>query len=202
MKPRHTRYLGTLLAVAFTQASQAAIYYWNTSTGSWGTVANLSDNATAAPDGDGQNNLAEFAFDGDPLSATNPPKTFSFLTDSDADVDANKELILSIAVRTGAPAFAASPLSSTIAGINYNVLAPLDLADFSTTVVNVPSTIVTDLPALSSGDYEYRSQPRNLQRTPRQRLPTCHRHTTVISPTLSTFPPCARRQICSPLSPK
>ena len=136
-----------------TVAPSSAYDLWTSARGL--TVANNA--ATADPDGDGQNNLAEFAFDGDPLSATNHPKTFSFLADSDADVDANKELILTIAVRTGTPAFAGSPLSSTIDGVTYNVQGSVDLVDFSSAVVTVPTAMTASLPALSSGDYEYRS---------------------------------------------
>jgi autotransporter-associated beta strand protein len=119
------------------------------------TAANNA--VTADSDGDGQNNLAEFAFDGDPLSAADRPKTFSTIVDSDADVDADKELVLTIAVRTNAPAFSGSPLSSTTDGFTYNVQGSLDLADFSSAVTQVPTAMTANLPALSSADYEYRS---------------------------------------------
>lgn len=136
-----------------TVAPASAYDLWATDNGL--TLANNA--ATADPDGDGQNNLAEFAFDGDPLSAADRPKTFSSIADSDADVDANKELVLTIAVRAGAPTFSGSPLSSTVDGVTYNVHGSADLADFSSSVVNVPTALVDGLPALSSGDYEYRS---------------------------------------------
>lgn len=119
------------------------------------TAANNA--VTADPDSDGQNNLAEFAFDGDPLSAADRPKTFSTIVDSDADVDTDKELVLTIAVRTTAPAFTGSPLSSTTDGVTYNVQGSLDLADFTSVVTPVPTAITANLPALSSADYEYRS---------------------------------------------
>lgn len=119
------------------------------------TAAN--DAATADPDGDGHNNLAEFAFDGHPLQAGNGVKSHVFTADSDADVDTDKELILTIAVRKDAPAFAGSPLTSSVDGIVYTIEGSIDLSDFSTSVTAVPTPIITNLPATSSADYVYRS---------------------------------------------
>lgn len=119
------------------------------------TAAN--DAATADPDGDGHNNLAEFAFDGHPLQAGNGVKSYVFTTDSDADVDTNNELVLTIAVRKDAPAFAGSPLTSSIDGIVYTIEGSEDLLSFSSSVSAVPTPITTNLPATSSADYVYRS---------------------------------------------
>ena len=119
------------------------------------TAAN--DAATADPDGDGHNNLAEFAFDGHPLQAGNGVKSYVFTTDSDADVDTNNELVLTIAVRKDAPAFAGSPLTSSIDGIVYTIEGSEDLLNFSSSVSAVPTPITTNLPATSSADYVYRS---------------------------------------------
>ncbi len=92
-----------------------------------------------------------------PLSAADRPKTFSTIADSDADGDTDKELVLTIAVRTNSPAFTGSPLSSTIDGVTYHVQGSLDLVDFSSAVTQVPTAITENLPTLSSADYEYRS---------------------------------------------
>ena len=119
------------------------------------TAAN--DAATADPDGDGHNNLAEFAFDGHPLQAGNGVKSHVFTTDSDADLDTNNELVLTIAVRKDAPAFAGSPLTSSVDGIVYTIEGSSDLVDFSNSVIAVPTAITTNLPATSSADYVYRS---------------------------------------------
>lgn len=119
------------------------------------TAAN--DAATADPDGDGHNNLAEFAFDGHPLQAGNGVKSHVFTTDSDADLDTNNELVLTIAVRKDAPAFAGSPLTSSVDGIVYTIEGSIDLSDFSTSVTAVTTPIITNLPATSSADYVYRS---------------------------------------------
>lgn len=119
------------------------------------TAAN--DAATADPDGDGHNNLAEFALDGHPLQAGNGVKSHVFTTDSDADLDTNNELVLTIAVRKDAPAFAGSPLTSSVDGIVYTIEGSSDLVDFSNSVIAVPTAITTNLPATSSADYVYRS---------------------------------------------
>lgn len=109
------------------------------------------------PDGDGANNLLEFAFDGNPLSGSSSGQIHELTVDSDADGDTDKELILTIAVRTGAPAFTGTTSkSSTIDGITYTVEGSTDLVDFTTAVQVVPTPITAGLPTLSSG-YVYRS---------------------------------------------
>jgi autotransporter-associated beta strand protein len=48
MKPRRNLFLGSLLVLALSQTAHAVDYYWNTTTtGSWGTGANWSNNATS-----------------------------------------------------------------------------------------------------------------------------------------------------------
>jgi hypothetical protein len=114
---------------------------------------------TDNPDNDGSNNLAEFAFNGNPLSGSDSGKVFFLAEDSDFDGDALKELILTVAVRSGTAAFSGSP-SPTAAqmadGITYTIEGSLDLAGFPTTVNVVPTPVTTGLPAAGSG-YEYRS---------------------------------------------
>ncbi len=106
------------------------------------------------PDNDGNTNLAEFAFNGDPLSGSDNGKVFILTADTDADT--TKELILTIAVRSGAPTFVGTPSpSSVIDGVTYTINGSLDLSAFATQVnVVVPQT--TGLPGAGAG-YEYRS---------------------------------------------
>jgi hypothetical protein len=108
------------------------------------------------PDKDGSNNLAEFAFNGNPLSATNNGFQRLATEDTPADFDALKELTLTLAVRNGnaTPSFSGSPsLSATVDGILYTIEGSLDL--------NFPGSVVSEtaapvgLQALPSG-YEYR----------------------------------------------
>jgi hypothetical protein len=121
------------------------------------TVANQANNLD--PDGDGSNNLSEFAFNGNPLSGSDNGKVYMLTEDSDADGDATKELILTVAVRTGTATFTGSPTPSAAQaadGITYSIEGSLDLAGFPTAVTVVPTPVTTGLPAAGVG-YEYRS---------------------------------------------
>jgi len=136
-------------------ASVASAYdTWAASKGLTGT-----NNAKELdPDNDGRNNLGEFAFNGDPLSGSDKGKVFVLTEDSDFDGDSSKELILTVAVRSGTPEFTGSPLSATHPsdGITYSIEGSLNLAGFSTAVNVVPTPLATGLPAAGEG-YEYRS---------------------------------------------
>jgi fibronectin-binding autotransporter adhesin len=144
-------------------ASVASSYNtWATSKGLTGLPGSATDPAKDAdPDKDGRNNLAEFAFNGDPLSGSDNGKVFALTEDSDfvGDPSSAKELILTVAVRNGTPEFTGSPLSATHAadGIIYSIEGSLDLASFPTTVNVVPTPVVPiNLPAAGEG-YVYRS---------------------------------------------
>jgi len=127
-------------------------------------ITDIDPNADATPagdpDGDGENNLAEFAFRGNPLSGSDNGIVRTFTEDGSVDPDTNKELILTIAVRKtspAAPAFSGPPLSLTIAGVTYTVEGSTNLSDFNSAVSEV-APLATGLPDLSSDpDYEYRS---------------------------------------------
>jgi autotransporter-associated beta strand protein len=107
----------------------------------------------ADPDGDGSNNLAEFALNGIPNNGSN--SGYRAIATEDTDGDLQKELTLTIAVRkaAGSPVFAGSPLSATSDGVKYNIEGSLDLV-FPTSAASeaVPATGPGGLPA----DYEYR----------------------------------------------
>ncbi len=107
------------------------------------------------PDHDGSSNLTEFALNGNPLSGSDNGRIYS-LTEDSSDLGTDKELILTIAVRSGAPAFTGSPSpSSSIDGITYSIEGGTDLASFASQVIPV-DPVSTGLPAAGSG-YEYRS---------------------------------------------
>jgi autotransporter-associated beta strand protein len=109
------------------------------------------------PDHDGANNLAEFAFDGDPSDGLDKGRVYGLTADSSDAGDA-MELILTIAVRKTAPAFTTgAPAVSTVDGITYSIEGTLDLTTFGTLVT--PVTLINPgLPALSDlANYEYRS---------------------------------------------
>lgn len=131
--------------------------------GSWATALGLTaanDDATDNPDNDGADNATEYILGGHPLSGSNNPKIHSFVADS-SDVGTEKELILTIAVPQGTPAFSAgSPASTaTFEGFGITVRGSTDLATFPVTVTPV-DPVVTGLPAapVQGGiSYEYRS---------------------------------------------
>ena len=101
------------------------------------TAINPSANATPEgdPDLDGVTNLSEFAFNGNPLSGSDNGTVQVYTTDSSADVEtANKELVLTIAMRKttpAAPAFSGSPLSLAVAGVTYTIEGSLNLTNFN-----------------------------------------------------------------------
>ena len=114
---------------------------------------------TDDPDGDGHNNLAEFAFNGNPLSGADNGQVYVLQSDSDADGDSTKELILTLAVRKTTGAFTAgAPATATSAtdGISYAIEGSLNLSGFGATVTPVgfvdPGVALTD-----ATHYEFRS---------------------------------------------
>lgn len=115
------------------------------------TARSPAADATAEgdPDGDGETNLAEFAFRGDPLEGSDHGLRRA---------TTENELVLTLAVRraNGAP-FTGSPLRLAVDGVTYFIEGGADLASFGGVVVEVPPQSV-GLPDLASDpDYEYRS---------------------------------------------
>ena len=111
------------------------------------------------PDKDGATNIAEFAFNGNPLSGSDNGQIYVLTADSDADFpDTSKELILTLAVRKTTPAFTAgAPATAPLTdGVNYSILGSTDLASFGISVTPVgfvdPGVSLTD-----ATNYEYRS---------------------------------------------
>ena len=115
---------------------------------------------TGDPDGDGVNNLAEFAFNGDPLSATNNGQVYGLAADSDFDTpDTAEELILTLAVRKTTPAFTAGAPAIAISaadGITYRIEGSPDLTTFGQTV-NPVGPVDPGVPLTDPINYEYRS---------------------------------------------
>lgn len=113
----------------------------------------------ADPDGDGDSNFLEFALGGDPASGSDGPKVFPLIADSD-DAGTAKELLLTVAVRTGTPAFlptnGGSP-TATFGGATYTIQGSLDLATF-TSPVSVVGTVAPPAPdATPPAGYTYRT---------------------------------------------
>jgi hypothetical protein len=109
----------------------------------------------ADPDRDRQPNFLEFTLGGKPNDAGANAIMHPRIADSE-DVDFIEELLLTIAVRTGTPAFTGSPASSaTLDGMTCTVEGSENLTDFTSKVVTV-APVVAGLPAPPPG-YEYRT---------------------------------------------
>ncbi|MEP4076256.1 beta strand repeat-containing protein [Haloferula sp.] len=102
---------------------QTHIVSWLDSYGLTGDDALL----TADPDGDGRDNLEEFAFDGDPTNGSDTNKiTYGFES-------GEGEILFSITIpaRDGARFFGPSPATATIDGIVYTIRGSFDLVTFN-----------------------------------------------------------------------
>jgi autotransporter-associated beta strand protein len=111
--------------------------------------------AAADPDGDGESNAMEFALGGTPNNGSSRARIHPLTLDSD-DGGTDKELLLTIAVRSGTPAFTGTPSpAATHEGFTSSVQGSLGLASFSAPV-SVVTPVTTGLPAAPAG-YEYRT---------------------------------------------
>ena len=109
----------------------------------------------ADPDHDGQANFVEFALGGNPNQGAANARLYLRVADSD-DPNPADELLLTIAVRAGTPAFTGAPSpSATQDGYSYIIQGSSDLIDFNAVVHSV-GLVVTGLPTVPSG-YEYRT---------------------------------------------
>jgi hypothetical protein len=95
-------------------------------------------------DNDGTLDLLEFAFNGDPASGASRGAITSALADTNGN--SQKELTLTIAVRSGAT-FAAQgdgSQTATVGGVTYTVRGSLNLTSFTSAVSHVSSTASGD----------------------------------------------------------
>lgn len=107
--------------------------------------------ATGDPDGDGSDNLTEFALAGDPLDgADNGLTRFGI-----EDVSGTAHLTLTFACRSAAAFTGAGPANVSQDGVTYTVRASTDLGTFTLPLGEV-AAIPGDLPAAPVG-YTYRT---------------------------------------------
>ncbi len=124
------------------------------------TAINPAADATpnGDPDKDGLSNLAEFAFDGDPLSGTSDGKIVGKI----ATVGGSQVLTYTLPVRSGATfGGAAALVSAVIDGITYTIEGSDGLASWLLDIDEVTgpdaAAIQAGLPALSGGGWTYRT---------------------------------------------
>ncbi|MEK7951171.1 beta strand repeat-containing protein [Luteolibacter soli] len=151
------RITGTGMLLATNGVAAGGYSTWATTLG---LTAGVNDGAAQNPDNDGFENGTEYILGGHPLNGSNNPKIYALVADSD-DVGTDKELIMTIAVPQGTPAFpAGSPTSSvTFEGFGITVKGSTSLATFPVTV-NPVAPVTTGLPAAPTQGgitYEYRS---------------------------------------------
>jgi len=114
------------------------------------TAPDLS--ATGDPDGDGQNNITEFALNGDPTRGAASGK----MSSSIAELSGDKALMLTLPVFNGA-AFAGSPApSATMGDLGYTIEGSNGLTIFDQAVTEVSPASTAGLPVIDSG-WTYRS---------------------------------------------
>lgn len=105
----------------------------------------------ADPDGDGLANAVEFALGSAPNNGSSQANIRSTVVDGNL----GKELKMTIAVRSGTPAFVGSPSPvATIDGVQYTIQGSSTLGAFDAAVTPVPNP--AGLPDAPAG-YEYRS---------------------------------------------
>lgn len=104
------------------------------------------------PDGDSRTNLEEFALGGNPLSGGSPGLVAQAIADTGSD--SLNEMILTLAVRTGATFEGAS---ASIDGVTYLIQGSGNLSDFDSPVQGPLSTPVIPalLPASAPAGYRY-----------------------------------------------
>ena len=127
---------------------------------SFSSLTNPDDKLPEAdPDGDGANNLLEFALNGDPADGSNNGLMASLV--QDATAPAGNELTLIIAARRGA-VFGTGPngvSSATIHGVKYTIEGTVNLAFPGSPVTHAGTAdtapAATGLPSLAGKDWEY-----------------------------------------------
>lgn len=110
------------------------------------SLGNPDGQPTADPDNDSHNNLAEFAFAGNPNSPTDNGQRQ--LRTTDANNDTLPDLTLTLEVRTGTTFAADGPdlISPPIDGISYRIEGSTDLANFTSPVTEVIPHLGTGSP--------------------------------------------------------
>ena len=123
-----------------------------------GLTAGVNDDPADNPDNDGLDNLGEYALDGDPLSGAASGKVVVKL----GSVGGDQVLTLTLPVRAAVGAFSgADALTATGDGVTYTVEGSDNLGSWLLDIDEVTgpdaTAIQAGLPALSSGDWTYRT---------------------------------------------
>ncbi len=131
--------------------------------GSWAIAAGLDgtpgkeDGLADDPDQDGVTNFDEFAFGSGPLSGSSRGLVASAIADTDSDTQ--EELLLTLAVRSGASFSGGPSPSATRDGVVYQIQGSTGLTDFNQAVEGplAAQVIPSSLPATPPTSYEYKT---------------------------------------------
>lgn len=115
-------------------------------------IADADTSPAGDPDGDGRNNLEEFALNGNPASATASGR----LRARNVDLGNGTDFVLTLPVRASAVFSGTSYKTASIDGIGYRVEGSTDLVTFDQTVEEVSPADSVGLPSVDSG-WTYRS---------------------------------------------
>jgi autotransporter-associated beta strand protein len=135
--------------------------------GNWASLLGLTAGNNGVgdnPDNDGFDNGLEYILGGHPNNGSNNPKVYTLTTDS-SDAGTTNELVMTIAVPQGTPAFTAGTVgtpasTATFEGFGITVHGSTDLASFPVIVTPVTTIIPAGAPnPLVQGGvtYEYRT---------------------------------------------
>ncbi|WP_035600484.1 autotransporter-associated beta strand repeat-containing protein [Haloferula sp. BvORR071] len=106
----------------------------------------------ADPDHDGLSNFEEFAFAGNPASATDAGLRRFALESAGSE----RQLTLTIACRDGASFTGTGPMSATVDGVNYTVRGSTDLTWPGSAIEEI-TAVTTGLPASPPAGFSYHS---------------------------------------------
>jgi hypothetical protein len=142
------------LAMSGTYNPATPFQVWALASGLDGTPGK-EDGAGDDPDQDGATNFEEFAFGANPLSASST--SLAGVVTADTNSDTQNELLVTVAVRSGA-SFSGSPSpSATVDGVTYSIQGSAALTVFDQIVEGplVSAVIPANLPVSPPSGYEY-----------------------------------------------
>jgi arylsulfatase A-like enzyme len=129
---------------------------WVSTVGNGAAPADLDRDAD--PDADLDTNFGEFAFGSNAFDSGSQVRTFGAVSDTAGDMDLDRELLLTVAIRVGAvfSSTGMGPLEANIDGVSYQVRGSVDLQSYEEMVEEVFPAMESGLPPVARG-WSYRT---------------------------------------------